>query len=78
MLYGIIVDQKIIAKRKYYVIFCGLVSSAMMVVVANGVFDDAKHTAAVLFIGNMASAFLDVTMESLVIEQARKDPENGQ
>jgi hypothetical protein len=50
----------------------------MNMVVASGVMEEAKHTAIVMFIGNMASAFIDVTMESLMIEQARKDAKNGQ
>ena len=78
IIYGIIVDQKIVSKRAYYIFTCGVIASALNFVVAAGLCEHAKSTVIVLFLSNIANAFIDVTMESLVIEQARKDSENGQ
>ena len=68
IVYGIIVDQKLVSKRSYYIFTCGIIASLLNLVVASGVCDHAKSTAIVLFLSNIANAFIDVTMESLVIE----------
>jgi hypothetical protein len=74
ILYGIVIDQKIMSKRSYYILVCGIIASVMNFIVAKGICDHAQSTVAIIFLSNVASAFVDVTLESLMIEQARKDP----
>jgi MFS family permease len=80
MLMGILVDTRLIAKRKYYLIGCGFICTILQLFVARSSPTTVSHQniATCLIIYNVFAAMLDVTIESIVIQQARKDPEFGQ
>lgn len=75
---GIIIDAKLLSKRKYYLIFFGFLSTFMQVVISLNIFTNISHLTYMLFLYNFAAAFLDATIASLVVQQARRDPINGQ
>ena len=41
ILYGIVIDQKIVSKRSYYILVCGIIASVMNFIVAKGICDHA-------------------------------------
>ena len=75
---GIIIDAKLLSKRKYYLILFGFLSTFMQVIISMNLVHDIKKLSYMLFLYNFAAAFLDATIASLVVQQARKDPINGQ
>ena len=74
---GIIIDAKLLAKRKYYLIFFGFLSTFLQLVISLNYFQGITHLSYMLFFYNFAAAFLDATIASLVVQQARRDPING-
>lgn len=77
IIYGIVVDSKIVKKRKYYLVFFGTlctVTQAMVVTIQMK--EDTFVSLLVLY--NFGAAILDAVIDSISVEQARKDPHNGQ
>ena len=76
--YGAIVDSKIVKYRKYYLLFFGLLAFFTLMLVFTEICNNQFSTTISLFVMNIAATFLDVVIDSLIIEQARKDPSRGQ
>jgi MFS-type transporter involved in bile tolerance (Atg22 family) len=68
ILYGAIVDSKIIKYRKYYLSFFGLLAFFSLMLVFFKVCNSEYSTTIALFVMSFASTFLDVVIDSLIIE----------
>jgi hypothetical protein len=74
---GIIIDAKLLSKRKYYLIFFGFLSTFLQLIISLNIVQSIAKFSYMLFFYNFAAAFLDATIASLVVQQARRDPING-
>lgn len=74
--FGIMVDAKILANRKYYIMFFGAVQAVSMMIVATCRLS-LMQTCMVLMANFLGQNFNDVVAESYLIQQSRIDPRNG-
>ena len=77
MFTGFVVDARVVSKRKYYLIFFALICTLLQLIVSVQCMTEHFHIAIVLFLEMYAATFLDVTIESIVVQQARRDPLYG-
>jgi len=78
MVFGFIVDARIITYRKHYLVVFGIIGVVSQLLVSTATVDDPISTCVALVVYNTAGAFLDATLASIIVQQGRKDPENGQ
>jgi len=64
---GVVIDAKILSKRKYYLILFGLLATALQLIISMNYFRDLNHLSIMLFSYNFAAAFLDASITSLVV-----------
>jgi predicted MFS family arabinose efflux permease len=78
IVYGLIVDSRVVKKRKYFLIVGGALSSICMFVVSFNILSNSEAVVKVLFLSVLADTFVDSVMDSLVVQQARIDKIHGQ
>ena len=72
-IYGLIVDSKLINFRKWYIFWFSFYQTCSYLFITF-VHDISAMTTTIIFIGiSVALVFVDVTMESMVLQQARID-----
>ena len=81
IIYGLISDNIPLfgSKRKSYLLIMAILQSVTMVVLAmqDKESNDVTLVKYSLFLSNVGIAFSDVIVDSLMVIQARKDPEQG-
>ena len=79
LFYGIISDTFPVfgTRKKSYLAMMGLLQFATAWLIAIYPFENATSVAALGFVMNLASAFMDVVVDGLMVMQARKDQANG-
>jgi hypothetical protein len=77
LIFGIFVDAKVVQKRKYYLIAFGIISSASMFIQGLDVIEEAEYALVVIFISFFGNSFTDCVLDSLTIQEGRRDQKNG-
>jgi hypothetical protein len=67
MVPGVIIDARVLPKRKYYLIVCASICAILQAMVALRVFESHLHNMYLLLIYNIGASMLDVTIESIII-----------
>ena len=67
MFFGIIVDSRVVTKRKYYLVVSGLLATFSQVYVSLGVITEHQNLCALLTLYNVFASILDVTIESIAV-----------
>jgi hypothetical protein len=78
LLMGLIIDARLVSKRRYYLIFFGVTSIITQYCIGfgeTGISEPFLVTMLILY--NFGAAFLDATIDSVSIQQARVDIDNG-
>ncbi len=70
-------DSKVIKYRKCNLLFFGILAFFALMLVFTEICNNQFLTTISLIVMNIADAFLDVVIDSLITEQARKDPMKG-
>jgi hypothetical protein len=68
IIYGIIVDSKIVNKRKSYLVSFGLLCTICQVVVITVPFRSSNSVVMMMFLYNLGAAFLDAVIDSFSVE----------
>lgn len=76
--FGLIVDTRLIAERKKYIIGFGFTMSLAQLFIFLNFLSSPWGTCIEMIIYNIGAAFIDATVDSMIVQQARKDPQNGQ
>ena len=71
MLYGMVIDTKVLGRRKNILVFFGVVSTIAQLIVGMKWADSEVSVIIAVSIMNFAIAWLDATIDSIVVEQAR-------
>lgn len=66
ILFGPIVDSKVCCKRKFYLIFCGLLCSLSFFIISLKICK-LREVIILLFVYSLGIGMLDVTIESFII-----------
>ena len=74
---GLVVDARVVSNRKHILIFFGLLQAVLEGIIASRFLDDVNKVAALIFIINFGTIILEVTMESILVQQARKNSMYG-
>jgi len=74
---GLIVDAKLVKKRKYYYVTFGFIITLSFIFCTWWRSIGPFTIAVFLFIGHSCIVFIDSTIESMIIQQARCDPAFG-
>jgi hypothetical protein len=76
--WGITIDARLIEKRKHYLVVFGLISTVAQIWIGFN-YDNmgVLELSSLVFIINFCSSFSDIVLESIVVQQARRDMENG-
>ena len=79
IVFGFISDNVPIcgSKRKSYLIICALLQIFSMLTLSVFTYDSVSLAATCTFLTTLSIAFSDVIVDSLIVIQARKDPDNG-
>ena len=75
---GFFIDSRILDKRKTILIIFGSLQLVTQALLTFYEFEDASSVVICLCINHFALTFCDTTVESFIIQQARRDPEDGQ
>ena len=75
--FGIIIDSKLLPKRKYYMIILGILGTFFQLMASLRP-RSANLMFLYLYCYNACAAFIDAAVDSIVVQQARKDPLRGQ
>lgn len=75
--YGFIIDSRIVPKRKYYFMLFGLVNAGIQYIISIFVIKDDVSIAWLMIVFNFGFSFMDATLNSIVVQQARRDKVNG-
>lgn len=68
LIYGLIIDSRLVPKRKYYLIFFGILSVLSQFAIGFGKGWITEHgVVACMMIYNLSAAFLDATIDSIYI-----------
>ena len=76
--FGLIIDSKVVEKRKKYIISFGLIMTIFQIFIFLKLSNSAISTCIVMFLYNIGASFIDATIDSMIVQQARKDPVSGQ
>lgn len=77
MLFGFVVDARVIQRRKHYLIIFGVIGTIAQLLIFTKSVNDQVWTTVALVVYNFSGAFLDATISSIIVHQGRKDPQNG-
>mmetsp|Transcript_5621 Transcript_5621/g.9692 ORF Transcript_5621/g.9692 Transcript_5621/m.9692 type:complete len:112 (-) Transcript_5621:1116-1451(-) len=75
-LFGVMIDSKVVSKRKYILILFGITCTVTQVLQAMKP-DKSQNFVLLAFLFNLGAAINDTTVDTYKIQQARKDPING-
>ena len=75
---GFFVDSRVFEKRKTILVIFGTLQFLTMGAMSFFEFEDAFHVVILLGINHFSLTFCDTTVETYIIQQARRDPKDGQ
>lgn len=78
VVFGIIIDAKIVSKRKYYVVMVNILAAIPVYLIAIEKCSSPAIMALYLFLFSIGHQILEAVVSSISVEQARKDIECGQ
>lgn len=68
MLFGFIVDAKVVKLRKHYLVVFGVIGTIAQLLIFTKTVDDPIRTSAALMAYNLSGAFLDATVASITVQ----------
>ena len=75
---GFVVDSDIVKNRNHYLLVFGVIGILMQALIFLNLTNSPQTTGLAMFMYNIAGAFLDTTINSLIVQQARlRDNTNG-
>lgn len=77
-IFGIVVDAKLVQYRKKYIIGFGFMITIVQFCIVIGLSQSPLSTCVFMILYNIGAAFIDATVDSMVVQQARRDSVNGQ
>lgn len=78
ILCGFVIDSRVVKKRKYYLIVLALLQAFLNLWISCYKFEDAFNLVIIFGITNLSVTFTDAVAYSYIVQQARRDPKNGQ
>lgn len=76
---GLTIDARLVSKRKYYLVLFGFTCMVTQYMIGMGQGEiDENQLVYLMIVYNFGAAFLDATIDSVSIQQARVDLEMGQ